>query len=144
MNGNFPHTVKEQPSAQGFLPCMSPGLLRNIGSCSSLCLHLWISSARLCCHKAAASAKWLSAPAVFSWATLIFLSLATEDAGSDFSQLILIGIASTCTGRNWMHRECLSPWMNNCTNSKDAKATDFRLSQVAVTVNHLHEMTVLQ
>lgn len=68
----------------------------------------------LCCHKAAAGAKWLSAPVALSWATLIFLSLATEDAGCDFSQLILMGIASAGTGRNWM---------NYCTNCKDAKGT---------------------
>lgn len=43
-----------------------------------------------------------------------------------------------------MHQECLNPGMNHCTNSKDAKGEQPRLSQAAVTVQHLQEMTVLE
>lgn len=50
-----------------------------------------LASLNLCCHKAAAAAKWLSAPVVLAWTTLIFLPLATEGAGCDSSQLILLG-----------------------------------------------------
>lgn len=35
------------------------------------------------------------------------LPSAAGDVGPDFSQLILMGIASTYPGQNWMHRERL-------------------------------------
>lgn len=37
------------------------------------------------------------------------LPSAAGDVGPDFRQLILMGIASTYPGQNWMHQEHLSP-----------------------------------
>lgn len=115
---------------------MSPGL-----RCDRILLQPPLASLHLCCQQAAAGAKWLSAPLVLSWATLIFLSLATEDAGCDFSQLILMGITSG--------EELVAPRVPRCRNEQwhqqqGRTGSTPQAGTAAGTAQHLQEMTVLQ